>query len=160
MLKGSILKWQENLPGREEDGWDAETSFADLSTFVSLSLREHQDALKRPRPNSHHWYPLCTRCWVSSGCDTSRLQILWVKFVEPFTAPGTETISSGFCLILRTHLLVTSPFHRWANWGLGNLPLTPQLAEEGVGPSGSKAHTFSDCGVAYISIRLYCELIS
>lgn len=47
-VKGSILKWQENLPGREEDGWDAETSFADLSIFISLSLREHQDALKRP----------------------------------------------------------------------------------------------------------------
>lgn len=81
---------------------------------------------KAGRPNSHHWYPLCTRCWVSSGGRHSvGAQILRVKFVEPFTAPGTETISSGFCLILRTTLSDDIPVSQMSKLRLRKLAPHP-----------------------------------
>ena len=86
----------EGKPASEERRWVGckiqKTSFSDISIFISLSLKKHHDALKgqgdQTATTGTHFAPDAKSLGTGQTLPVGA-QIIIIKFVEPFSVPGT-----------------------------------------------------------------------
>lgn len=94
----------EGKPTSEERRWVGckiqKTSSSDISIFISLSLEKHHDAVKGQRDQTAttgtHFAPDAKSPLGTGQTLPVGAQIIIIKFVEPFSVPGT-VLSDDIC---------------------------------------------------------------